>query len=1153
MAAWPRGRTCSPTSSTRTRRSWRIGSARRRCCTICSRRAGLDEDEFWALDRALRSQVFLGAFAGDSRAVPSLELTAFDVDKLLKERFRREPLTVGAAWHHGYWRSYFSHAAITHPANDGLREEFSTAWDIVRKRPAVLYREGDGRRAEELRAVRVDLPLIVGPLPFGGGLRLELAYLEAIAQADPAHDIRSRSLVVIEADKAAEHVAELLPHAADIVVRLAPRHIAALADGATSGVTGAASTLEGASDGAALAELVRAARIVELDPWRDGRGELGTTSGAASGTALEAGIACQEALRTLADAALALNPGAAAQRPHALRRRRLLGAPRGGGAPRGRRPDPLPDRGAQVVPAHAQGRRLPQAEAAARPRAAGLRRRRHRHAGLGGDGLRGRPAGRQRRRDDARRRHRARARDRRRARRRRCGARRRGSRTPRSRRRCARWRCARSPAGSTASSTSSAAWASTTCRRRAATRWRSPSRRTGSARSMPSPRTSSAAPTPRRTRRAWRPSRLPRRCASGTASRRCSPNARPICRWSTRRACSPSATPTTTSRTQAGRSTPTSSRSSTAWRRGRCPKLDDFFVAGDQGPYSLDRVGLKLSKESVAWSLERLRRDPALLDYIQLAVPRGFSRPGAAAPGASVSVHAEPEGPALVRVEADARGGFELALDPGHLLEDALDGARQADDDGRRRRRPRRRFAVAQGRRPGRFRGAHGADAGGPRRARRQRAARFRRRDGRAQARPARRARAERLRRARAHLAHRREPRLHVARRRQRGLPHGAHRGQRRHRHDLERRRRPDPALLSRGHEVGEPPGRLRPLRPHRRRPAQGPRRRDQDQPGRQARQGRPPGRRQGHAHGEQGAQHPRGHRRARARPQARHLLDRGHAGRGLALAALPQPLRHQDHRLHLHALRRRRHVEQLRRRLPARRRRDGRLGQLPRRLEPRGLAGHLPHDAAHAPRADGRAGRPRGERRAAADPRPQRRALRGRRRHAPVRLRRPARRARHAQGADRRRRRPARGQHRQGRRLRLHAVRQLPPRLPARRHHHQAGADGPERPRADGPALPQLVRAQLGQAGGPDRRAQPRERGARGGRQRRRAARAARRHPQAAWPHRSARDAGLGRRRREGDGTGGEMSQAEVELESSDARRRRRRSTTPAASARSP
>jgi len=164
------------------------------------RRAGIDPDEFWTLDRARRSHLFLQGYARPSRAVPTLELTAFDIDKLLKERFRREPLTVGAAWHHGYWRSYFSHAAITHPANDGLREEFSTAWDIVRKRPAVVFREGGGRRLETLRSLRLDMPLIVGPLPLGGGVEAELAYLGAVAAADAAHDIRTRTLVVVEAD-----------------------------------------------------------------------------------------------------------------------------------------------------------------------------------------------------------------------------------------------------------------------------------------------------------------------------------------------------------------------------------------------------------------------------------------------------------------------------------------------------------------------------------------------------------------------------------------------------------------------------------------------------------------------------------------------------------------------------------------------------------------------------------------------------------------------------------------------------------------------------------------------------------------------------------------------------------------------------------------
>ena len=43
----------------------------------------------------------------------------------------------------------------------------------------------------------------------------------------------------------------------------------------------------------------------------------------------------------------------------------------------------------------------------------------------------------------------------------------------------------------------------------------------------------------------------------------------------------------------------------------------------------------------------------------------------------------------------------------------------------------------------------------------------------------------------------------------------------------------------------------------------------------------------------------------------------------------------------------------------------------------------------------------------------------------------------------------PRRGEHQQGGRLRLQPVRQLPPRLPPRRHHDQAGTDGPERPRA--------------------------------------------------------------------------------------------------------
>jgi hypothetical protein len=43
----------------------------------------------------------------------------------------------------------------------------------------------------------LDLPMIVGPLPHGDGVTLERAYLDAIAAADPAHDLHTASLVVV--------------------------------------------------------------------------------------------------------------------------------------------------------------------------------------------------------------------------------------------------------------------------------------------------------------------------------------------------------------------------------------------------------------------------------------------------------------------------------------------------------------------------------------------------------------------------------------------------------------------------------------------------------------------------------------------------------------------------------------------------------------------------------------------------------------------------------------------------------------------------------------------------------------------------------------------------------------------------------------------
>ena len=218
-------------------------------------RAGIGEDRFWKLARGRRGRLFLSRYSRVSRDIPQLEITSFDLDKLLKERYRQEPLTLGAAWHHGFWRSYFSHAAITHPANDGLREEFSTAWDLVRKHPAVLFRTADGQRSTPLRAVRLDLPMIVGPLPYSDGVTMERAYLEAIAAADPERDLHTRSLVVVEAARCLEHRAAFRAHAADLLPRLSPGDAAALA--------GAGDTAE------PLRELVRGARVVELE-WSEG-------------------------------------------------------------------------------------------------------------------------------------------------------------------------------------------------------------------------------------------------------------------------------------------------------------------------------------------------------------------------------------------------------------------------------------------------------------------------------------------------------------------------------------------------------------------------------------------------------------------------------------------------------------------------------------------------------------------------------------------------------------------------------------------------------------------------------------------------------------------------------------------------------------------
>ena len=640
-------------------------------------REGVDEARFWALERGRRSRLFLERFSGASRDLPQLELTAFDIGKLLKERFRREPLTLGAAWHYGYWRSYFSHAAITHPANDGLREEFSTAWDIVRKQPAVVFRTATGLRMEPLRSLRLDMPILVGPLPFDDGLTMERAYLEAIAAADPAFDLKTRTLVCVEADRWVRGGAGLLQFAEHVLLRLEPRH------------------LEDLQAGGALADAVRAARIVELAPRLEcapadleslaaaalelnpelllgvylrhpGGAVAPVLTGANPSTADAAGTARAGVAATAdpatpgasveaGDAAFwaavetaAQHPGVALLQVHSgpLKSYRLV--PRLDAFLKSR----LLRARVQLVSASGDSDTLASAAGVYEAVLLGANGGAMTHAAaialapeavdvvLGAAAPETVSA--------------ALART-----------------SPEDLYEMASctlscWQHSvldflscmgiddvQKTSGNTMAITVTADWVREVDALATAEFGRL-NEETNRARVT-------AEPVPPAVRDRYRVSSLldhvepdlPLVNAARVLAQR-----------------------------DASYHTDNSSVALTAdfleviyrMAAGELPGEDDFLMTGGQGVYSLDSVGLKLSRASLAWSLARLRRDPALLDYVSLAVPRGFTRPGAVAPRAVVTLHAEPGRPALARLQADECGGFERRFGPGHPLASALEG-----------------------------------------------------------------------------------------------------------------------------------------------------------------------------------------------------------------------------------------------------------------------------------------------------------------------------------------------------------------------------------------------------------------------------------------------------------------------------------------------
>jgi hypothetical protein len=592
-------------------------------------RAGIVEDDFWRLGRAQRGQLLLSRYSRVSREIPDLELRSFDIDKLLKERRRHEPLTIGAAWHHGYWRSYFSHAAITHPANDGLREEFSTAWTIVRKKPAVIFRRESGDRLESLRSIQLDLPMVIGPLPFTDGVTMERAYLEAIAAADPAVDIRTRSLVVVEADRYLAAAAAFAPHTANLMVRLEPRHVASLAASAP------------------LRDLLRRARVIEL------AGAASDLAGAVSAVLavnpdllvsvyLRYGEGFWRALEaaTRQDGVTLVHYQSGRHKSYKLTRQvdaflkaRLLRA-------RAQLVSAGGDTDTQASAATVYESVLLGANGGAMTHAAAIALvpeivdvLRGADPTLVRDSL--------------------------------------ASRAPEELRDLALstltcWQHSildflscmgiddiQKTSGNTMAITVTEEWV-----REVDTL---ATDEFGRVNADLNRRRVAAEPIPRSVRERYKVSSL-------LAERR------------------PGLPPALAARVVAQQNASyhldNSNRSfnadflDVAYRMaaGDMPREEDFFIEGNIGPLSLDRVGLKLSRASLAWSLERLRRDPSLLDYISLAVPRGFYRPGAVPPNAAVSLHAWAPADAapLAQFDADACGGFELRCPSSPDLEAAL-------------------------------------------------------------------------------------------------------------------------------------------------------------------------------------------------------------------------------------------------------------------------------------------------------------------------------------------------------------------------------------------------------------------------------------------------------------------------------------------------
>ena len=593
---------------------------KRRLLSFLLRREGIDEAGFWTLSRSQRSRLFLSRYSRLSREIPSLEISSFDLDKIAKERFRHEPLTLGAAWHYGFWRSYFSHAAITHPANDGLREEFSTAWHIGRRAPAVLFKSAHGERLEHVHFIELDMPILIGPLPYSDGHTLELAWLRAIAAAgEPHQGHKTRSLVVVPAEALIAQREAFQPHAPWILPRLSSEDVD---DPKLTPILESARLIEVVwGDGApvALADLRRRwpgawlSVYIEADSWGE---RLWDSLEQAAGSE---GVAMIH-LHSGSEKSYRLVPKVDQFLKRRLLRARVQLVSAGG----------TTDTHASAATAWeavllgANGASMTHlASLALVPELVDV------HHGANPrpivDRLADRPA---------------------------------GELSEQALSTLACWQhsildflsCmgiddAQKTSGNTMAITMTRDWLREVDGL-ASEEFARENRELNDLRLRQEP-------VPAQTRERFKVSRLMSEVATDLPEVL---GAHLLAHES------------------ASWHLANTNRSLTAdflevlyrMAAGAEPRVEDFFVEGDLGPLSIDGIRVKLSRESVAWSLERLRRDPSCLDYISLAVPRGFHRPGAVPPHAHCELRSA-AADALASFQADEEGGFEIELEAAYL------------------------------------------------------------------------------------------------------------------------------------------------------------------------------------------------------------------------------------------------------------------------------------------------------------------------------------------------------------------------------------------------------------------------------------------------------------------------------------------------------